>query len=306
MQISITNAIHVFIAVLKLQFFPTWMRPVGQYFVSELRQSRQDVDKAAAMLKPITEERLRNAELDPGYQKPDDFIQWLLEATPDDQKRNYRIQAQTQLVLSASSIHTTSNLATDCIYDLAAHPEYQDILREEAYEVLVRDDGWAKKESMAKLQKMDSFIKETQRLSGNITSFIRKVLKPIDLSDGTRLPAGTDLLAPLCGISMDERYFPDPTTFDGLRFWKLRKMSAEAANRWQFTTITDTSLAFGAGKHACPGRFFAASELKLILAYYVLNYDIKLKEGESRPEPTRFMMIKSPNQKAEVLFRRRS
>ncbi|KAI3339922.1 cytochrome P450 [Ustulina deusta] len=318
MDVSVNFAITAFIAVTKLQFFPPWMRPVAQYFVSELKTIRKDLAKAQAMLEPLIEERLSSAGTS-SAEKPDDFIQWLSDALPDEEKRNYFIQAKMQLLLSASSIHTTSNLTTDCIYDLAVHQEMQDILREEAMEVFVGEDAWERKDTMTKLKKMDSFIKESQRLSSNVTSFIRKVMKPIDLSDGTHLPPGTSLLTSLAGMSFDERYFPDPEVFDGLRFWKLRQQQQQQQSpapigspssilnpsRHQFTSIGDTNQNFGLGKHACPGRFFAAQEIKLILSYLLLNYEIKLRDGEARPKPLVFMMTKSPSQTAEVLFRRR-
>ncbi|KAI2470821.1 ent-kaurene oxidase [Annulohypoxylon bovei var. microspora] len=346
MDVSINFAVTAFIAVIKLQFFPPWMRPVAQYLVSELSTIGKDLEKAQAMLTPIIEERIRDAET-PGYEKPDDFVQWLLDALPEDQKRDFYIQGKVQLLLSAASIHTTSNLTTDCIYDLAVHQDMQEILREEAREVLEDDEAWGKKDSMSRLTKLDSFIKESQRLSGNVTSFIRKVIKPIDLSDGTHLPAGTSLLAPMAGVAVDARYYPDPEVFDGLRFWKLRQQqqqqqqsssstptsttpttstapspssstssladdvsnasSAAAANgRWQFASIGDAAMNFGLGKHACPGRFFAGCEVKMVLARLLLRYDIRLRDGDPRPPPNMFMMTKSPSTTAEVLFRRRS
>ncbi|KAI1172322.1 cytochrome P450 [Nemania sp. FL0916] len=334
MSISINFAITAFIAVVKLQFFPPWMRPLAQYLVSELKTIRKDLTKAQAMLEPIIKKRLTNSEVST-TEKPDDFIQWLLDALPENEKHNYFIQAKIQLLLSASSIHTTSNLVTDCIYDLAAHKDMQDILREEAIEVFGgSEDAWERTDSMMRLKKMDSFIKESQRLSGNITSFIRKVMKPIHLSDGTHLPSGTNILTPLAGISLDERFFPNPETFDGLRFWKLSQQQPQpaataqssspapnktpasfsssskpatlpSARAHQFTSIGDTSQNFGLGKHACPGRFFAAQEIKLILSYLILNYEIKLRADEARPKPVVFMMTKSPSQTAEVLFRQR-
>ncbi|KAF3001030.1 hypothetical protein E8E14_005804 [Neopestalotiopsis sp. 37M] len=306
MELSINFAVRAFIAVIKLQFFPTWARPIAKYMVSELRQIDRDVARAQELLKPIIDERLQDEELDPCGERPDDFVQWLLDALPQDQKRDYHMQAKLHLILCAAAIHTTSNLATDCIYDLATHPENQSVLRDEAQEVLVDGDGWTRKESMAKLKKTDSFIKESQRLAGNVTSFIRKVVKPIDLSDGTHLPPGTNLLAPQIGFSHDERYFPNPEAFDGLRFWKMRNQSEEAANRWQFSSIGDYNINFGLGKHACPGRFFAGNEIKVILAHLVTKYDIKLKDGEGRPEPVMFMMSKTANSKAEIMFKRRS
>ncbi|KAI2622158.1 ent-kaurene oxidase [Hypomontagnella submonticulosa] len=334
MDVSINFAITAFIAVIKLQFFPPWMRPVAQYLVSELRTIRKDLEKAQAMLTPIIEERIRDSEI-PGYEKPDDFVQWLQDALPEDQKRDYYIQGKVQLLLSAASIHTTSNLTTDCIYDLAVHQDMQEILREEAQEVFDDDEAWGKKDSMARLKKLDSFIKESQRLSGNVTSFIRKVMKPVDLSDGTHLPAGTNLLAPMAGVAVDSRYYPDPEVFDGLRFYKLRQQqqssssssptssptstptsstpsptpddaSTNANGRWQFTSIGDTAMNFGLGRHACPGRFFAGCEIKMVLAYLLLHYDIRLPEGAARPAPNMFMMTKSPSMTAEVLFRRRT
>ncbi|OTA91943.1 hypothetical protein M434DRAFT_75356 [Hypoxylon sp. CO27-5] len=340
MDVSINFAVTAFIAVIKLQFFPPWMRPAAQYLVSELRTIRRDLEKAEAMLTPIIEERIRDGET-PGYEKPDDFVQWLLDALPENQKRDYYIQGKLQLLLSAASIHTTSNLTTDCIYDLAVHQDMQEILREEAREVLEDDEAWERKDSMGRLKKLDSFIRESQRLSGNINlhfhlaSFIRKVMKPIDLSDGTHLPAGTNLLAPMAGVAVDSRYYSDPEVFDGLRFWKLRQQQQQHSTsssisatstpspspsppldeqatpspnggKWQFTSINDTAMNFGLGKHACPGRFFAGCEIKMILAHLLLNYDIKLRDGEGRPSPNMFMMTKSPSTTAEILFRRRS
>ncbi|KAI4863164.1 ent-kaurene oxidase [Hypoxylon rubiginosum] len=321
MDVSINFAITAFIAVIKLQFFPPWMRPVAQYLVSELGTIRKDLAKAEAMITPIIDERLRDSET-PGYEKPDDYVQWLLDALPEDQKRDYFIQAKLQLLLSAASIHTTGNLTTDCIYDLAVHQDMQEILREEAREVFSDDETWARKDSMGRLKKLDSFIKESQRLSGNVTSFIRKVMKPIDLSDGTHLPAGTDLLAPMAGVAVDERYYSDPEVFDGLRFFKLRQQqqqhqqsasssgdeaSAASSGRHQFTSIGDTNMNFGLGKHACPGRFFAGCEIKLVLALLLLRYDIRLRDGEAaRPAPNMFMMTKSPSMTAEIMFRRRT
>jgi cytochrome P450 len=131
------------------------------------------------------------------------------------------------------------------------------------------------------------------------------VVKPIDLSDGTHLPAGTKLLAPQVGMSLDERFFPSPETFDALRFYKLRQRSEQDANRWQFTSIEDTNTNFGAGKHACPGRFFAGTEIKMMLAYLLLGFDMRLKDGEGRPKGFTMMMSKAPNPEAEIMFRRR-
>lgn len=332
MDTSINYAVHVFLAAAQLQIFPDWMRPAVQYLVPHLRYVNRDVAAAERMVRPILEQRIRDMET-PGFdaQKPDDFCQWLLESLPEAEQADVRVQAHLQLIVSAAAIHTTSNLAVDCLFDLAAHPDVQEELRQEVYEVLEHDDGWSKKESMSKLKKMDSFIKEVQRFAGNVSeypvptfvrmcrdapnlprattlaAFIRKVIRPIDLSDGTHLPPGTKLLTPLAGICRDGHFYGDPDTFDALRFYRLRQKSADDANRHQFTAMGDSvNMHFGAGKHACPGRFFAGNAIKMMLAYFLLNYDLRLKDGEGRPKSLMVMMSKTPNPRAEIMFRRRT
>jgi hypothetical protein len=50
------------------------------------------------------------------------------------------------------------------LYRLAAGPEFADGLREEV-EAVIATDGWTKS-AMGKMRKVDSFIKEAQRLEG--------------------------------------------------------------------------------------------------------------------------------------------
>lgn len=73
------------------------------------------------------------------------------------------------------------------VFDLAARPEYIKGLREEIKEVLAEDgydidgDGFTKlkKSSYTKLRKLDSFLKESQRLSPPGISLSPHPLKPL-------------------------------------------------------------------------------------------------------------------------------
>lgn len=53
-----------------------------------------------------------------------------------------------------------------------------------------------------------------------------------------------------------------------------------------------------------PGRFFAVNELKAMLAYVLLTYDVKTVDGE-RPEQKWFAQQCVPNPTASVMFRKR-
>lgn len=60
--------------------------------------------------------------------------------------------------------------------------------------------------------------------------------------------------------------------------------------------------------HACihysPGRFFASTEMKALLAYILVTYDFKLEEGKKVPRDFNFATARIPGN-ADVLFRKR-
>ena len=56
---------------------------------------------------------------------------------------------------------------------------------------------------------------------------------------------------------------------------------------------------------ASPGRFFAANELKLIMAHIILNYDLKLEDPSApRDHITRWHTL-FPSPAVRVLFKKR-
>lgn len=54
-----------------------------------------------------------------------------------------------------------------------------------------------------------------------------------------------------------------------------------------------------------PGRFFAVAEIKMLLAFTLLRYDIKTRNG-NRPPDINFDNMILPNSGAEILYRKRS
>lgn len=70
-------------------------------------------------------------------------------------------------------LRTSAQTSTDTLFDLAARPEYIAPLRAEIEEVISRH-GWTK-DAMARLVKLDSFMKESSRFGGNAASRYRSL-----------------------------------------------------------------------------------------------------------------------------------
>ena len=136
----------------------------------------------------------------------------------------------------------------------------------------------------------------------------RVAVKDFTFSDGTVIPAGTTVGVSIHKVHFNEKVYEDPMTFDPFRYVKMKEAAerkGETDKRFDMVTTSVDGLQFGIGRHACPGRFFAASELKLMLAHVVVTYDVKLEKEGIRPPDKWFGVNCIPNTTAEVLFRKR-
>jgi cytochrome P450 len=154
------TAMHAAQAVLK---WPPFLQRPANRFLPQCIQQRAMLQSIRDILEPEIKQRkdAREAALEAGKTPPTskDTLDWMDEIS---RGRQFDL-VLGQLQLGFVAIHTTSMLLTDVLLELCAHPEYIPRLREEVIRVL-REDGW-KKTSMYKLKRVDSFIKETLRLS---------------------------------------------------------------------------------------------------------------------------------------------
>jgi cytochrome P450 len=86
---------------------------------------------------------------------------------------------------------------------------------------------------------------------GDTATMARVALKPVVLSDGTRIAEG-------CRILVETKFFDgttyhEPSKFDGFRFADLRNQTGHI-HQWQLVSTSREQLGFGLGNHACPGK----------------------------------------------------
>lgn len=80
----------------------------------------------------------------------------------------------------------------------------------------------------------------------------------------------------------------------------------EESSKLAFHTTSVESMAFGHGRHACPGRYFAEAEIKAILCHLLMNYEIKFSDTVTeRPRNIFFETAIMPDPTQKVLLRRR-
>ncbi|KAI0888409.1 putative cytochrome P450 [Annulohypoxylon maeteangense] len=300
-------AIDVMTGGEKLKQWHPYLRPIAQYFVPEMTQIRGDHQRALDLLLPELNRRLAEPA-DPDSSPHNDMIRWMQERArkTGDNSFNNKELANLQMLTATAAIHTTRLAIIHALYDLAARPEYVEPLRNEILEVTKDSKGVLQKQHLTQMKMLDSFMKESQRHSPpSVATYQRKAMIPITLSNGFHIPAGTIVQCNTNILDETPQDWGNPHAFDGFRFYKLRNRTPEDINRFQFASPTYDSMQFGFGKDACPGRFFASNQIKIILAYILSHYDIKFEDGVvGRPKNFMFEVNVLADPTKMVLFKK--
>ncbi|KAI0885396.1 cytochrome P450 [Annulohypoxylon maeteangense] len=301
LDIAKSYTIDSFVTTRILRAVPSFVRPIAFLLLPQSRTLRKAVRDARDLIDPEVERRKAavDAAKAAGLKPPKvaDTIGWMYEIARG-RKKDF---VAGQLSLTTAAIHTTTETSCSALLDICEYPEVAQQLREEIIQV-IGEHGWAKT-SLSKLKLMDSFLKEGQRVRPMSSSTMhRYVEKKVEISDGTTLPQGSRVV--IASNFMDPTIYPEPEKFDAARFLKMRQQPGQE-NNWQFVTTSPSYTLFGHGQHACPGRFFAANEVKIALCHLLLKYDWRFVPGEGRPAPTNFEGVNGVDQKSRVQIRRR-
>ncbi|TLD03192.1 uncharacterized protein PgNI_12445 [Pyricularia grisea] len=276
-DVTVNYSIAATIMLKTLRTLPIWLRRFVYWFSQPGKNYRRLYRKAEKLVSGLSEERrkeqqdyARRGEVPPSY---NDAIEWI----DKEPRKSPVVVTDFQLSLSVSSVHTTADLFTQVMLQLATHPEVVDALRAEILEVLPVH-GFSKI-GFNSLKLLDSAIKEAQRIKPLMTANMqRMVKKDTELSDGTFLPKGEMVAVEAAAKLRDPSKYPDPDKFDAWRFYRMRQQPGNEATA-QLVSITSDHLVFGYGTYVCQGRFFAGHQIKIALCHLLLKYDWKLAEG---------------------------
>ncbi|EXX68605.1 sterol 14-demethylase [Rhizophagus irregularis DAOM 197198w] len=158
--------------------------------------------------------------------------------------------------------------------DLASRPQYMQELYEEQLEVHKEadEDGILPFEALNKMKKLDSFIRESLRLTGHIVALEHAVLKDHTFLNGLQVPKDRLVYVYVDDVNQDESLQgPNPKSFEPFRHVDANALASKIGKNY---------MPFGGGKHACPGRYFAINEIKFFMHNVILKYNFRTASGK--------------------------
>ncbi|KAG7094626.1 hypothetical protein E1B28_005450 [Marasmius oreades] len=307
-----------------MHMFPKFLKPHVSKLVTY--KNRRDARVSIKHTLPLVEERIANmtrAQNDKSfeYEAPNDLITWMVKEsfkrTSESETSAYSL-AYRILLLNFAAVITSTIASANFILDIMSTDPSENVvelLREEAERVYREHDGVWSKAAVAKLVRLDSALRESGRYSCVGGSAITRrvwtddgVVLPIDGKEGEGsglwVPKGATVGVAQHQIHFDEKYYgPTVAKFDPFRFSRPKEQGISTTNEDMVTTSTHY-LTFSHGVHACPGRFFAANELKLIMVNILLNYEIQ--SMPTRPPNEALGDVKIPSRKRTMMIRKRA
>ncbi|KAI0096813.1 cytochrome P450 [Hypoxylon sp. NC0597] len=292
----------VAIAAAAISVFPGFLKPlVAPIFTL---YDRIQYYRCSRFIMPIIHDRLRRMRNCEAQEKldshfPNDYIQWaidhaLAKSVVNSIELDPRVIACRFSVLSFAAIQSSVITLTNTLFDLAASPECatslasmrDEVAQEITFASEARDrqpklsspsNTWSKA-SLSRMTLLDSALRESLRLNGFIERGIMKMVvapEGITLPDGSHIPYGTKVGVSGYSIHHDEDVYPNANSYNAFRFARGDSGDVERKEPQGLVNTSEKFLGFSHGSHACPGRFFAANQLKIALAHIALLYEIE-------------------------------
>ncbi|WP_035722512.1 cytochrome P450 [Bradyrhizobium sp. ARR65] len=199
----------------------------------------------------------------------DDLFSQLCQAKDENDKllsAQDVIDHMSFLMMAAHDTLTSS--LTSFVGELAAHPGWQQKLRDEVMALRLAADDPISSGELDKLPLTEMAFNEALRKKPPVPSMPRRAVRDFSFM-GFAIPAGTLVgVNPLFTHHMPA-IWPDPDTFDPLRF---TGEAQRARHRFAFVP-------YGGGAHKCLGQHFAYMQAKCFARHFLQNLSVSLPQG---------------------------
>jgi cytochrome P450 len=199
----------------------------------------------------------------------EDLFSQLCRATHEDGAllSNQDIVDHMSFLMMAAHDTLTSSL-TSFIGELAAHPQWQQKLREEVSALGLAADAPIGFDHLEAMPLAEMAFKEALRIKPPVPSMPRRAVRDFSFK-GYAIPGGTLVgINPLFTHHMPELW-PEPDRFDPMRFTE-----GAQRNRHRFAWVP-----FGGGAHMCLGLHFAYMQAKTFARHFLQNLEVSVAPG---------------------------
>jgi hypothetical protein len=169
-------------AMISIRKVPAFLRPIVSPYLPELRKLMSYRNFAADKMAPqvnailsahrekvkgiasLNDEEAESAAIKGNF----NLVHWMIGQFKDPEKANAMELGRQQMTAAFAAIHPIGMATSYAVFDLAAYPQYMAQLRAEIEAVVSEEnypDRQLRKTSVPKLKKLDSFMKESQRMS---------------------------------------------------------------------------------------------------------------------------------------------
>ena len=265
-----------------------YRKEAGKKFKKGSEQTKQYIVSLVDERETTTKEEPHSEE--EGEKKANDMLDFLMKSRDEEGNGLTHKEIVDELNTFVFAGHDTTGSASAFVfYLMAKHPELQDKCREEVVRVL-GERNEVEWDDIAKFSYLTSFIKESIRLYPPAT-FISKMLnKPLTI-DGYTIPANTSLDISVDLIHKNANHWPEPNKFDPTRF-----NDENIVKHHPYAYMP-----FSAGKRNCIGQNFAMTELKIITALLVKNFQVSLQDGYEMDAIVKVVL--SPTDNLPLIFK---
>ncbi|KAI9276864.1 cytochrome P450 [Phascolomyces articulosus] len=302
---------------LVLSFFPNW---ISEYIVQKYLSLEKDLDTIMEIVVPELE-RIQNKDkrfLDGGDEEDESsFISMALNIPP---KSNGTSRTPKEITIAFTkvalgSIDTTRDIVIFILYELAYNPTLVQELRVEIEKLDKRTP-----DTIQNIRLLDSILREVLRCKAISLTLLHKTSQDVRLSDKV-IPHDSLVIGAINDAHMDPTVMKETTTmnessihpssspltqFDPYRYMNITN-NGEDDEKWKSTSIGPEFLTFGLSAHACPGRFFAAYQVKYIVAELVMRYNIiPTIPSHERPKDHQFLGLTRTPPNIPLIFEGRS
>ncbi|RWA10964.1 hypothetical protein EKO27_g4152 [Xylaria grammica] len=273
--------------------WPRFSRPAIKYFLLPVGMIILYWEKAQKMLRALITEL--GATMRNGRSPPGTMLAWMYSHDNNEDHAYVCPESSVYMMIRTTKLGGR-------LYGLAAYPDCIDDLRAEIKSVLAENRGTIMNtHTPFHMKLLDSVMLESQRhkpIQMSMSTWSEAVRgrgfvpRPVTLQDGTRIPAGVHIEAPHIEITKDPVFYPDWEVKAKPNHLLLHRHANREAFRARRSIHTGSAtygatksmedMGFGYGQHACPWRFLAAAEIKLLLARLLLDYNVRMPEGETK------------------------